>query len=410
METVLGIILVAAGGLLMGGGGWPIKLMRVFQFEHFWFVGVLSGLVVAPWTITLIAFPHVFEACRDLPVATLVLSNLLALIWGVANILCGLCLLRIGFALTQALVAGLGVCVGVTIPMIFKATGSFRDAPDLTSKAGLIVLSGVGVMLIGVVLASLAGFGRDRELKKLQQPSGSFLGGLIMCVIAGIASAGLWLAFDYSQGPIVSRVSMIEAGGAIKLTVADNKTLSGRHVVAPDGTISLGDVGTVEIAGVNAKTAADRIADKLGLSHQPDVNPQVNVETFNVLAVFPVWAMGALSGILLNLFYPAYLMTKKNSWGVLAASWKEVGLSVFMGLETCLAWALPGKGMILLGAFGASVGFGIQQAMQMTGAQAVGFIGGEWRGIQGKPRWQMYCAIAALIIASIIMAMGNQST
>jgi hypothetical protein len=129
-----------------------------------------------------------------------------------------------------------------------------------------------------------------------------------------------------------------------------------------------------------------------------------------VLAVFPVWAMGAFSGIMLNLLYPCYLMTKNKSWGVLTQSWKELGLSVFMGLETCLAWALPGKGMLLLGAFGASVGFGIQQAMQMTGAQAVGFIGGEWRGIHGKPRWQMYCAIAALIVASVIMAIGNMFT
>jgi L-rhamnose-H+ transport protein len=410
MDTALGIILVAVGGLIMGGGGWPIKLMRVFQFEHFWFVGFLAGLVITPWAITLIAFPHVFAACRDLPASTLVLSNLLSLVWGVANILCGLCLLRIGFALTQAILAGLGVCVGVSIPMIIKASGSFRDAPDLTSKAGLIVLSGVGVMLIGVILASLAGFGRDRELKKLQQPSGSFLGGLIMCVIAGITSAGLWLAFDYSQGPIVSRVSMIKAGATIKLTVTHDKTLNGEYLVSQDGTISLSDVGPVQIAGMNAKAAAEKVADTLRLPHQPDLNTAVRVETSNFLAVFPVWAMGAFSGILLNLLYPAYLMTKKKSWGVLATSWKEVALSVFMGLETCIAIALPGKGMILLGPFGASVGFGIQQAMQMTGAQGVGFISGEWRGIHGKPRWQMYCAIAALVIASIIMAIGNWST
>ena len=57
--------------------------------------------------------------------------------------------------------------------------------------------------------------------------------------------------------------------------------------------------------------------------------------------------------------------------------------------------------------FGASVGFGIQQAMQMIGSQSVGFIGGEWRGIQGKPRNQMYAAIALLILATIIMAWGN---
>ena len=69
-------------------------------------------------------------------------------------------------------------------------------------------------------------------------------------------------------------------------------------------------------------------------------------------------------------------------------SWRQAGersaCRCLWGWETCVATALPGKGMILLGAFGASVGFGIQQAMQMTDAQAVGFIGGEWRGIHGS--------------------------
>jgi hypothetical protein len=65
------------------------------------------------------------------------------------------------------------ISVVVTLPMIFKGSGLFKDAPDLTSPTGLTVLGGVGAMLIGVVLASLAGFGRDRELTKLQQTSGS---------------------------------------------------------------------------------------------------------------------------------------------------------------------------------------------------------------------------------------------
>jgi hypothetical protein len=69
-----------------------------------------------------------------------------------------------------------------------------------------------------------------------------------------------------------------------------------------------------------------------------------------------------------------------------------------------------GKGMLLLGALGASVGWGIQQAMQMTGGQAVGFISGEWRGVTGKPRRQMYAAIAVLIVAAMIMAYGNTLT
>ena len=69
--------------------------------------------------------------------------------------------------------------------------------------------------------------------------------------------------------------------------------------------------------------------------------------------------------------------------------------------------AVMGKGMLMLGALGASVGFGIQQAMQMLGGQAVGFIGGEWKGVYGKPRKQMYITIVLLILAAIIMAFGN---
>jgi hypothetical protein len=68
---------------------------------------------------------------------------------------------------------------------------------------------------------------------------------------------------------------------------------------------------------------------------------------------------------------------------------------------------LMGSGMLLVGALGASVGFGIQQASQMLGNQGLGFISGEWKGVLGKPRQQMYMAIGVLIVAALIMAYGN---
>jgi hypothetical protein len=81
-----------------------------------------------------------------------------------------------------------------------------------------------------------------------------------------------------------------------------------------------------------------------------------------------------------------------------------------MGINFSLGVALMGKGMLLLGALGASIGFGVQQAMQMLGGQTVGFASGEWRGITGKPRNQMYLAIAVLITAAAIMAYSNTLT
>jgi len=131
------------------------------------------------------------------------------------------------------------------------------------------------------------------------------------------------------------------------------------------------------------------------------------VDTGNTQATVAVWAIGLLGGVAVNLIYPAYLMTKKKSWGVLAESWKELSLSVAMGVQMTVAVALIGKGMLLLGALGASVGFGIQQAMQMAGGQGLGFISGEWKDVHGKPRYQMYTAIAILVVAAMVMAFGN---
>jgi hypothetical protein len=408
METVLGVLVVAVAGLTMGSGVWPMKLMRKFQFEQWWFIGMLLGLIILPWTITLIAFPNAIAAYRDVPISVLIISNLCSISWGVANVLCALCFVRIGVALTMAILTGLGVSVASILPMVFKGSGLFKDAPGVTSPAGMVVVCGVGVMLIGVVLASVAGFGRDRELKKLQQTSGSFLGGLIMTIIAGVTSAGIMLAFVYSQGPIVARVSMVEAGQTIGLKVADHEALNGSYPVAKEGTITL--KGEKEVAipvgGLTAKAAGDKIAESLGIPVS-EAESKVSVDSPNILAILPVQAIGLLGGALINVIYPAYLMTRRRSWGMLAESWKECSLAAIIGIQMCVAVALANKGMLLLGVLGASVGAGIQQAMQMVGGQGLGFISGEWKGVYGRPRTQMYAAIVFLIIAAIIMAYSN---
>ena len=43
----------------------------------------------------------------------------------------------------------------------------------------------------------------------------------------------------------------------------------------------------------------------------------------------------------------------------------------------------------------------------MTGAQLLGFLSGEWRGVWGKPRVQMYVAIAILVLAALVMAYSH---
>jgi len=405
MSTALGLAAVAAGGLIMGSGVWPFKLMRKFQFEHWWFVGMLVGLIVMPWTITLLGCPHALESLRDVPLSAIAMGNLFSIGWGIANVLCGVCFVRIGVALTGAILAGLGVSLGAVVPMVFKGSGLFASAPDLGTPAGLTVCGGVALMLGGVVVASIAGFGRDRELKKLQQTSGGFLGGLVMTVLAGVLSACISFAFVYSQGPVVSRLSTVAPASDITVTVSGHKGLSGKYAVAADGTIAVRGLAPVAAGNARAVDAAKRIAQRLKAESGRDA--EVLVETGSIPATFGALAVGLMGGALVNIAYAVYLLTRNRSWGVLGRSGKEVLLAIVIGINFSLASALMGKGMLLLGALGASVGFGIQQAMQMTGGQLLGFISGEWRGVYGKPRMQMYAAIAVLILAAGVMAFGN---
>lgn len=345
METLLGVFTVGLGGFIMGSGAWPFKLMKKYQFEHWWFIGMLVGLIIMPWTIALLGCPNAIEGLKAVPASALIKANIFAFGWGIANVLCGICFVRIGVALTGAILGGLGVSVGTIVPLVFKGSGLFKDAPGLGSSAGLTILAGVGVMLIGVVFASIAGFGRDRELKKLDQPSGGgFLGGLVMTVIAGILSTGTAFAFVYAQDPIIASLKAVDP------------------------------------------------------SHP---------ETASIPTTFAVFAVSLFAGAVINIAYAIYLLTKNRSWNVIGRSPKEFVLAIIIGVNFSVAVTLMGKGMLLLGALGGSVGWGIQQAMQMTGGQSVGFISGEWKGV-GKPKKQMYLAIAILLVAACIMAYGNK--
>lgn len=339
LTAAIGVLVVVMAGLAIGTSPWPIKLMRRFQYEHWAFVAMLVGLIVAPWALTLGLCPNALSAYKSVEPGVLIKSNLFSLSWGIANVLWLLCFVRIGVSLTNGILTGIGVSVGVVTPMVFKGTGSFQNAPDVTSPAGLTVLFGVAVMLLGVLLVSLAGLGREKVLQESKKHSPGFAAGLVMAIFAGVLSAGISFAFVYSQGPIV--------------------------------------------AAMKAQGAAD------------------------IPANVAVWAAGLLAGALLNVLYPAYLMTRNKSWSILFCSAKEIVLAAAFGLTFFAGVALMGKGMLLLGALGASVGFGVYQSMQMLGGQAVGFWGGEWRGVAGNPRKQMYVAIAVLVLAAVIMSCGN---
>jgi hypothetical protein len=397
----MGILSVVSAGLISGSGMWPFKLMRMFRFEHWYFVATFLGLIVLPWTATLAGCPHALRSLQGVPTFDLIKGNLFSVGFGLGSVMGCLSYTRIGVGLTGAILLGLSVSLGAILPMSFKGSGLFQNAPNLASPAGVMVLGGVAVMLVGVVLTSVAGFGHDRQLRKKRPRAEKFLTGLLMAIAAGILTAFMPFAFVYTQGPIIANLSVVEPAGMVAVAVDGDAELSGWHQVAADGTITLKNIGLIEVGGLSAQEASWHIQSRLDAA--PSSGGRVLVTTGSVPATFGAFAAGLFGGAIVCVAFAAYLLTRNRSWGVFLQSRKETALAAIMGVNTCLSIAMMFKGMLLLGALGASIGYGIYGAMSIAGMQSLSFISGEWRGVHGRPRMQMYAAIGLFIAAVGIM-------
>ncbi len=342
MEILFGFVLVILAGLGTGTAAWPLKKIKDLHFEQYLFVFAFTALILFPWLVVLFNVPDLAAVIKGAGLKPLLISNLLSMSWGIANILYLVCVIRIGAALTGAVLSALGMSVGIVMPMVLKGSGLFSHAPDLMSKAGILISIGILIIVTGIILVSLAGFEREKVLNtgnnpvKTGQPSGSFQKGFVLAVLAGILSCGLSLAFVYSQGPVIEIVKQQGAG--------------------------------------------------------------------DVTANITVWALGVLGGALINIFYAVYLMARKGTWNLLFSRKDELLYGSMIGLQFFISIVFMGRGMVFLGALGASVGFGIQQSMQVVGNQLVGFAGGEWKGVNGKPRKTMYLGLVIILIAVIVFS------
>jgi len=407
MTTALGFLAVAASGLLVGGGAWPYKLMRKYRIEHWMLLGSLIGAVAVPWAVILLGCPNAFQCLGNVPASDLLKSNLFSIAWGISVVLSCTCYLRIGVALTIALLVGLGIPVGTITTLIFKGSGLFGNAPALGSKAGLTILGSVALMIIGVVLVALAGFGRGRQLKDADPTSGGFGGGLVMMVISGLLVGCMNFAFVYSQDSVLGNLSLIQPGDSITvaITAGGTERLSIACSVDADRAITLKGIGRLVLEGPSAWHAARQIQRQW--EARAGTTARVVVETGSIPATFGACTIPLFSGTLVICGYAVFLLFKNRSWAVFAQSGRDMMLVWILGLTNALSFVLWGKGTLMLGAVGASIGWGISQATKVVGSQGLGYFSGEWRGVRGTPRLQMRLAVAILIVAAVIMAYGK---
>jgi L-rhamnose-H+ transport protein len=146
-------------------------------------------MILIPAALSLYAIPGWPMLYWGLSVRDLYPSFAFGFGWGIAQVLFGIAIQRLGMALGFTLVVGLGTVFGTLIPFIAHQQGS------LFNGRGLMLLCGCAFMILGLGFSGWAG--QMRDSKKGASSKSSYLSGFIIATISGVLSSMLNLSFSF---------------------------------------------------------------------------------------------------------------------------------------------------------------------------------------------------------------------
>ena len=190
-NPVLGTGVFLLGGIAAATYLLPFRGVKGWAYETGWLVCVIAGWLVFPLAFDAFVVPGFWNVLASASALTLVRSFGFGVLWGVGALCWALMVRYLGIGLGLGIGAGLCAATGTLLPPI--CTGHAADL--IATPSARMVLGGVGIALLGIVAVGFAGRLKENEMseeaKKKAVAEFDFKKGLVMAVVAGIASAGI---------------------------------------------------------------------------------------------------------------------------------------------------------------------------------------------------------------------------
>jgi len=336
---IVGFLLMLAGGICQGIFSFPLKYTSKWEWENTWGAGSLMALLLIPWPLALFTIPGLGEVYASVSPGTIVLALLFGAGWGIGGIFFGKGLKTIGFSIGLALIFGIVSIGGSLIPLAMNHPESFLELP------GLVLLSGIVVMIAGLTISAKAGLLKERDQqinakgKIAGNSRGSFRIGLIFCVLAGLLSSLVNFGFIFGTSLSEAAVSM----------------------------------GTTPANAGNA-----------------------------------ILALVFTSNFVVNLGFCIYLLIKNKTFVRFTAkgTGKYWLMTMAMGILWTEGIVIYGMGTTMIGELGAYLGFPVLMVVAIITGNIFGAVTGEWKGVSSGPKKLMDLGIIVLVLAIIIMGLS----
>jgi L-rhamnose-H+ transport protein len=192
MHNIAGsMCLLILAGIMNASFSLPMKFVRMWAWENTWLLWSAFALLLLPGTLafaTIPAFGGILAGAGGVALAVAVCGAA----WGVAQVLFGLALEKIGIALTFSIVLGLSAAMGSLIPLVRL------HAYKLLTRAGLLSLAGIALVLLGVTVSAVAGRMRDRS-QHTEARTAHFGVGLLMAIVSGVCASMMNVGFSFGM-------------------------------------------------------------------------------------------------------------------------------------------------------------------------------------------------------------------
>jgi len=348
MTLLHGFALTFLAGLSVGFCMWSMKWARTWKWENFWLIYSLFSLIIFPFGLAFWLLPHLGRVYASLMPFEALKPFLLGVLWGFAQLGCGICLHKIGFAVTGAVVNGIGAAFGTLLPL------ALLHRAMVFQTSGVLILSGTLVMLGGVALCGWSGYQRENEASRQGRGAG----------------------FSVKESAM-SQVASTRAGYILNVGIA---------------------VG----AGVLASLL------NVALAYGGDIIQNARLQggqaSWSPLAVWPIALLG---GSLANMAYCIYLLSHNNSWGNFRGGIREVFNPVLAGFMLMGGVALYSSGTTFLGILGVSIGYALYMIVVILSGQLAAIFTGEWYLTRRVTSRLFGAGIALLFLAFIAIGAAN---
>lgn len=332
-----GIIIAVFAGLMLGLYALPEKFTKDFKFENTWGLFFMLTMFAVPIVASVVLINGFSDVVAAIPVDVIYEMAAASFLWGIGVMMWGKAINHIGLSLGFSLFIGTVILIGSLLPFVVDGippTNTF-----------LTILTGLAVVLIGVIANGKAGLIREQDQKQAGdsegENKGSVLTGILIAVIGGLLATG----FSYANA-------------------------IGRPVIHK----------ACQAAG------------------NPEWVTAVGV-------MFPIFMSG---GIVMAVYF-AYEISKKKSWGTFKTPHfgKNLVLIAVMAIFHYAASALFAFAASKLGAAGNTVGYAIFNTSCVATAIVSGLVTKEWVAASSKARNYLYVGLACMVIGIVIISIGN---